>query len=451
MPGLILLMIKAVKKVSVSVNLHKEAQKRVVRALKRVGWIEPTDILINEATTYLIAHGTPPSKHSHKIICDKLRNFRPETLPPITPSAGRKYVDLLILAFAMSLEIAVEPRMKVQQVPTSEEQKVILLETLIRKAAKKLVLPRDAYAREVALRYNIVFEGTVFECFGFWERNNTYCVRCLDKAACFELVKAASMGALANPAITEFHTGEDLRESQPLRALQIEKSTNEGTIAAVIDRKLLLVWLGQEFPSLSRIDYTESVNFQITHPYRKRMLLLKIDKFTTRAYNVIFSVISDIQAEDFGLTKIRGNWMHTQPDVLKLQEEIRKYLAIAMEIPAISAVLSKEEQIKQEIQQKLVREWSGVLESRADHDVFIDSRRQKILRFSRLPTKGFRLDFSRWSREKAAEYGLKYTSSGARYEGSDRQELEKLLHIYLHSIKSSYFGPRNIALSSEFS
>jgi hypothetical protein len=88
-----------------------------------------------------------------------------------------------------------------------------------------------------------------------------------------------------------------------------------------------------------------------------------------------------------------------------------------------------------------------VLEHRADHDVFIDSRRQKILRFSRLPTKGFRLDFSRWGREKAAEYGLRYTSSGARYEGADRTELERLLHLYLHSIKSASFGPRNAAIA----
>lgn len=422
-------------------SLEKDtAHTKTENALKRTGWLEPSELLVQKAIEYLTKDKVSPETATQKTLCDKLRQWKPPELsPPKNPSPGRKYIDLLILADALTLQVPVDFSSK-------PEEKVAELEKIIRRAATKLVEPHDVYARETALRYNITFGGKIFDCFGFWERNNQYCARCLDREACFEVVKKASLGALVNSAIVEFKTGEDLRESQPLRALQLERSTNENGIAALIDRKSLLTWIGQEFPKLVRVDYTESVNFQISHPYRKRMVLLKIDKFTARAYNVIFNAISDAQAQEFKLTKVRNNWTHTNPDILQLQDEIRKYLSVAMDIPAISAVLSEEEKIKQEIQQKLVAEWTGILETRSDHDVFIDSRRQKILRFSRVPNKGFRLDFSRWGREKAAENGLKYTSSGARYEGYDRKELERLLHIYLRSIQSNYFGPRHTLL-----
>jgi len=411
-----------------------ETNRWVARALKRCGWIEPTDSLIKEALGFLKKNGTALTKY--KTIYGGLEKFNPEA-PPLVPSPDRKYVDLLILASACGLAIPVN----LGSEPV--ENKIREVELILRKAAKKFKLPSDAYARDVALRYDIVFEGKILDCFGYWEPDNKLCMGCTDQERCYAVVKNAGMEALVNPAIKEFGVPEPLRESAPLRVCRIERSTNEGALAAANDRKSLIIWIGSEFPALARFDYTESVNFQITHPYRKRLVLLKVEKFTPKAYLVVFNVISDEQAAEFGFTKIRNNWTHTVPDVLKLQDEIRKYLVVAMDIPAISVVLSKEEEIKQQIQRYLTENWTGILEHRADHDVFIDSRRQKILRFSRLSTKGFRLDFSRWGREKANEFGLRYTSSGARYEGSDRTELERLLRIYLHSIRSDYFGPRN--------
>jgi hypothetical protein len=415
-----------------------ETNRRVARALKRCGWVDPTDFLVKEALVFLKKNDILPT--NYKTICNCLREFHPE-VPPLAPSPERKYIDLCILASVCGLAIAgsFDDR--------PAEEKAAEVEALVRKAARKLKQPFDAYARAVALRYDIAFEGKILDCFGFWERGNRHCIRCNDQEACYAVMKEAGMGALANPALKEFAIPEDLRESAPLNVCRVEKSANEGTLAALGDRKSLIHWIGQEFPTLTRIDYTESVNFQIAHPYRKRLVLLKVEKFTTKSYSVVFSVITDEQAALFGLAKVRGAWAHVTPDVLKLQGEIRGYLAVAMDIPAISVVLSKEEEIKQQIQRHLTENWTGVLEHRADHDVFIDSRRQKILRFSRLPTKGFRLDFSRWGREKAAEYGLRYTSSGARYEGADRTELERLLYLYLHSIKSASFGPRNAAIA----
>jgi hypothetical protein len=419
--------------------MDKEAETNrwVARALKRCGWVDPKDSLIKEALGFLTKTGVVLTKY--KTICSGLEKFAPE-FAPLEPSPDRKYIDLLILASACGLAIPVNVNEPV-------ENKIREVELILRKAAKKFKLPSDAYARDVALRYDIVFEGRILNCFGYWEPNNKLCMDCSDQVQCNAIVKNAGMEALVNPAIKEFGIPEPLRESAPLRVCRIEKSTNEGALAAASDRKSLLNWIVAEFPTLARFDYTESVNFQITHPYRKRLVLLKVEKFSPKYYLVVFNVISDEQAKEFAFTKIRGSWTHTAPDVLKLQDEIRKYLVVAMDIPAISVVLSKEEEIKQQIQRYLTENWTGILEHRADHDVFIDSRRQKILRFSRLPTKGFRLDFSRWGREKALEFGLRYTSSGARYEGSDRAELERLLRIYLYSLKSDFFGPRNVAIA----
>jgi len=416
-----------------------EMYKRIARALKRCGWENPSDLLIKEALVFLKKNDVVPD--NYKTISAWLHDFHP-AIPPLEPSPERKYIELCILAQYCALEIAGSFDERPVEERTAE------VEAMVRKAAKINKPPYDVYAREIALRYDIAFEGKrPPDCFGYWEPGNRLCSACTDQEACRHLVDEAGMGAMANPALKEFGVPEPLRKSAPLSVCRVEKNVNEGTLAALGDRKLLISWIGSEFPTLTRIDYTESVNFQIAHPYRKRLVLLKIEKFTTKSYSVVFSAISDAQAATFGLTKVRGNWAHIAPDIVKLQAEIRDYLAVAMDIPAISVVLSKEEEMKQEIERDLTENWTGVLEHRADHDVLIDSRRQKILRLSRFPTKGIRVDFSRWGREKAAEHGLRYTSSGARYEGSDRAELERLLQLYLHSIKSVSFGPRNEIIS----
>jgi len=211
----------------------------------------------------------------------------------------------------------------------------------------------------------------------------------------------------------------------------------------VTNRKALLSWLDLEFPELTRVDYTESTNYQISNPYnRKRMVLLKIEKFSLRSYNVVFNVATESQAQEFLLSKTRYGWVHSSPDILKLQESIKGYLKVSLDIPAVSVALSREEEIKQEIQKDLRNKWTGRIEHRSGYDIFVDTKGQKILRFNRFNERGLQLDFSRWNLDKANEYGLKATSSGARYEGNSKEDLEKLLNIYLNSIKSKHFGPK---------
>jgi hypothetical protein len=414
---------------------NEKTWDKVKKSLYEAGYFEPTNLLINQATKWLIDRGTNPDKHRPKTIANWLRDFIPQ--PILKPSTNRKLIELSVLAASLSLEVPVPLK-------SNSAKQVELLEDLIRKAAKKLVEPNSIYARDIALRYGIVFEGELFDCFGFWEQGNQYCMRCNDRIKCMEKVKEASLGALVNPSIKEFKMDSKLAESQPLRVLSTEKSSSEGTLAAVTNRKALLSWLDLEFPELTRVDYTESTNYQISNPYnRKRMVLLKIEKFSLRAYSVVFNVATDAQSKEFSLIKTRYGWIHSVPDILKLQESIKGYLKIALDIPAVSIALSREEEIKQEIQKDLRNKWTGRIEHRSGYDIFVDTRGQKILRFNRFNEKGLQLDFSRWNLEKANEYGLKPTSSGARYDGTSKEDLEKLINIYLNSIKSKHFGPKS--------
>jgi hypothetical protein len=225
--------------------------------------------------------------------------------------------------------------------------------------------------------------------------------------------------------------------------LSVDKSSTEGALAALADRNMLLAWLEAEFPALVRVDYSESTNFQISNLYRKRLVLLKIERFSSRAYSVIFNAATAEQALAFKLTKTRHGYLFTEPDLLRLQEHIRAYLAVSLDVPAVSVVLSKEEEVKQRIQKELTDNWTGRIEHRSGYDLFVDMRGLKILKFNRSNAKGFQLDFSRWNDRKAEEHGLRHTASGARYEGDSEAELQRLLSIYLHSLKSKYFALRH--------
>ena len=240
------------------------------------------------------------------------------------------------------------------------------------------------------------------------------------------------------------------RESLPLRVLSVDKTSTEGALAALADRNLLLAWLEAEFPSLVRVDYSESTNFQISNLYRKRLVLLKIERFSTRAYSVIFSAASPEQATAFKLNKTRHGYLSTEPDVMRLQEHIRAYLAVSLDVPAVSLVLSKEEEVKQRIQKELTLNWTGRIEHRSGYDLFVDMRGLKILKFNRANAKGFQLDFSRWGEKKAEEHNLRHTASGARYEGDSEEELQRLLSVYLHSLKSKYFALRHPGNNGEY-
>jgi hypothetical protein len=414
--------------------LPNHNKEKIKKSLQEAGYAEPTDLLINQATQWLIERVTHPDKHRPKTIANWLHDFTPQAV--VKPSVNRKLIELYILAATLSLEVPVPLK-------ANTNQQIKLLEELIHKAAKHLTEPESVYARDIALRYGIAFEGELYDCFGFWEQGNQYCIRCKDMIACMEKVKQASLGALINPSIKEFNMDVPLEESQPLRVLSESKSSSEGTLAAVTNRKALLSWLDLEFPELTRVDYTESTNYQISNPFnRKRMVLLKIEKFSLRSYNVVFNVATEDQAKEFLLSKTRYGWVHASPDILKLQESIKGYLKIALDIPAVSIALSHEEEIKQEIQKDLRNKWTGRIEHRSGYDIFVDTKGQKILRFNRFNERGLQLDFSRWNLDKANEYGLKPTSSGARYEGTSKEELEKLLDIYLNSIKSKHFGPK---------
>ena len=419
-------------------NETDKTRAKLVRALRKAGYPEASELLIAEALDFFTAKGVKPLKHASKTLANWLRSFKPAILPVAKPSASKKFAELMILAAALALEIPVS----FHNQPGDETEN---LEGLIRKAAKTCVEPNNLYARTVALRHGIVFEGTLVDCFGFWERGNYYCGKCGYREACFNKVKAASLGALASPAMREFQIPPDFeRESMPLRVLAVDKTANEGALAALADRNMLLSWLESEFPSLVRVDYSESTNFQISSPYRKRLVLLKIERFSSRAYSVIFSAASSEQATTFNLAKTRHGYLFTEPDVMRLQEHIRAYLAVALDLPAVSTVLSKEEEVRQRIQKELVANWTGRIEHRTGYDLFVDTRGLKILKFNRSKAKGFQLDFSRWNDKKAEEHGLRHTASGARYEGNSEEELQRLLSIYLHSIRSKFFGPRHV-------
>jgi hypothetical protein len=409
-------------------------KEKIRKSLQEAGYAEPTDLLIGQATQWLIDRGTHPDKHRPKTIANWLHDFVPQAV--VKPSLNRKLIELYILAATLSLEVPIPLK-------SNTNQQIKVLEELLHKAAKQLIEPTSIYARDIAIRYGIVFEGELFDCFGFWEQGNQYCLQCKDRIPCMNKVKQASLGALINPSIKEFNMTAPLEESQPLRVLSESKSSSEGTLAAVTNRKALLSWLDLEFPELTRVDYTESTNYQISNPYnRKRMVLLKIEKFSLRSYNVVFNVATESQAQEFLLSKTRYGWVHSSPDILKLQESIKGYLKVSLDIPAVSVALSREEEIKQEIQKDLRNKWTGRIEHRSGYDIFVDTKGQKILRFNRFNERGLQLDFSRWNLDKANEHGLKATSSGARYEGNSKEDLEKLLNIYLNSIKSKHFGPK---------
>jgi hypothetical protein len=412
-------------------------RSKLTRALRKAGYAEPSELLIGEALDFFTAKGVIPLRHASKTLANWLRPFKPAIQPVPKPSANKKFAELLILAAALALEIPISFHEKAGDETAN-------LEGLIRRAAKSCVEPSNLYARTVALRYGIVFEGTLLDCFGFWERGNYYCTRCSYRESCFNKVKAASLGAITSPAMREFQVPPDFeRESLPLKVLSVDKTSSEGALTALADRNMLLSWLETEFPSLVRVDYSESTNFQISNPYRKRLVLLKIERFSSRAYSVIFNTATTEQATAFNLTKTRHGYLFTEPDVMRLQDHIRAYLVVALDVPAVSTVLSKEEEVRQRIQKELTTHWTGRIEHRTGYDLFVDMRGLKILKFNRSKAKGFQLDFSRWNDKKAEEHGLRHTASGARYEGDSEEELGRLLSLYLASLKSKYFAPRH--------
>jgi hypothetical protein len=411
---------------------------RILKSLKKAGYADPTEFLVQQALKYLVDLGLKPSSDSLALLALRLKDFKPVIVTAPKPTTGRKLQDLMILAASLSLEIP-----NFLEDATDETAQTIAVENLIRRASETLTEPTAHFSREIALRYGITFKGDLLDCFGFWEVNDPYCGRCLDREACFHKVKEASLGALANSAFRDFNIPEDFKRiSEPLKILS-DKSTSEGTLAALTDRKALLSWLDNEFPELTRVDYTETTNYQISNPYRKRLILLKIEKFTPRAYNVIFAIANPEQVQELALTETRHGFTYTGTNIVELQDKLRRYLRVALDIPAVSVAFSPEEEIKQEIQRNLTENWNGRIEHRTGYDVFVDTRGQKVLRFNRFSSKGFYLDFSRWGREKAEEYGLKITSSGARYEGTSKEELERLLNIYLSSLRSKHFSPRH--------
>jgi hypothetical protein len=410
---------------------------KIVRGLRKAGYPDASELLIAEALNFFTGKGINPLAHASKTLANRLRGFKPAIVSAPKPAASKKSAELMILAAALALEIPAS-------FATLEADETEKLEALIRKAAKTCVEPSNSYARTVALRYGIVFEGTLLDCFGYWERGNYYCERCSFRDSCFTKVKEASLGALALPAMREFLVPPDFeRESMPLRVLSVDKTSTEGALAALADRSMLLSWIEAEFPALVRVDYSESTNFQISNLYRKRLVLLKIERFSTRAYSVIFSAASPEQATEFKLVKTRHGYQFTEPDVMRLQEHIRAYLAVSLDVPAVSLVLSKEEEVKQRIQKELTAHWTGRIEHRSGYDLFMDMRGLRILKFNRANAKGFQIDFSRWGEKKAEEHGLRHTASGARYEGDSEEELQRLLSAYLHSLKSKYFALRH--------
>ena len=106
-----------------------------------------------------------------------------------------KLEELQTLAKALSLAIP-------EEMNISERDDVAQIEGIVRRAAKTSVEPNSQYARRLALRNGIVFEGLLEDCFGYYEDNNYYCDRCPKQPECAEKVKAAdaAIGVSPNPA-----------------------------------------------------------------------------------------------------------------------------------------------------------------------------------------------------------------------------------------------------------
>jgi hypothetical protein len=368
-------------------------------------------------------------------LAEKLAYFDqplPVELPLAIPAQSRRFVELCILARALALVVP----------SRFEESRVAELETLVRKRAAACNEPSCGYARRIALRYSIPFGGKLLDCFGYWEPDNKYCQQCKLESPCAERVRNASLGALTNPALSIFRIPPDLeRPSQPLQILTLDRTTNEGALAAVTDRKTFLSWIRLEYPDLVQVDYDESVNFQLYHPHtKKKMILLKVNRFTVRAYSVLFGMATKDQADTLGLAQNRAGFTYSAVGLVNLQNAVREYLKVALDIPPLSVQLSPEEELKLKIQKKLVQTWTGRIEHRAGYDLFFDTKNRHILRFGPFTPKAYKITFSRWNKEEAKERGLKPTSNGARYEGHDEEELNRILQEYLSGVKSQYFS-----------
>jgi hypothetical protein len=124
----------------------------------------------------------------------KARESKPVT-GDVRTSPTSKLKELQTLAKTLSLTIP-------EQMNISERDDVAQIERIIRRAAKTSVEPNSQYARRLALRNGIVFEGLLEDCFGYYEDNNYYCDRCPKQPECAEKVKAAdaAIGVSPNPA-----------------------------------------------------------------------------------------------------------------------------------------------------------------------------------------------------------------------------------------------------------
>ena len=106
-----------------------------------------------------------------------------------------KLEELQTLAKALSLAIP-------EEMNISERDDVAQIEGIVRRAAKTSVEPNSQYARRLALRYGIVFEGLLGDCFGYYEDNNYLCGRCCYRPECAEKVRAADAAIGVSPGVS---------------------------------------------------------------------------------------------------------------------------------------------------------------------------------------------------------------------------------------------------------
>lgn len=111
-----------------------------------------------------------------------------------------KLEELQTLAKALSLAIP-------EEMNISERDDVAQIEGIVRRAAKTSVEPNSQYARRLALRNGIVFEGLLEDCFGYYEDNNYYCTLCLYRPKCAEKVRAADAAIGVSPRVSPRRLG----------------------------------------------------------------------------------------------------------------------------------------------------------------------------------------------------------------------------------------------------
>lgn len=408
-------------------------KKRLSKVRKGLVFADfPTDAAtIRRAIELLVVSGIDPGVTKGYGGKTVLGNFFAEHRGQIdqsTYSAPKKVMDLCILAVAVGLAVA--PRGEADYEQYAEE-----IEAFIRNAAPNLTEPSSSYARVVADEFVITFGKDVLDCFGWWERGNDCCQGCPLERNCVAKVRESNLAAMANPAISIFRIkSEKQRPSTPMQILPTETVENAVT-RAEIDRNSFISFIDVTYPDLIKTTYAAAICYHISNQHMKRKVLIKIETFSPRSYSVLFSKIADDLGSALELVHLKAGWTYSSSDLARLKETVIDYLAVALDMGAISGELSEDENIKLELMRSLEADYRLRLDYRRGYEVLNDSRGHVVLRFKKFSDKSYHVAFPRMRPEQGESYGLKHTSHGYAYLDRDLARLKQIIKEHLDSIK----------------